>query len=582
MMDCASSFKKYCWAALLVGLLFGGTAFGAGRDAAATVVVYNKSSPDSKSLALYYAGRRNIPPAQVIGLNCPESEEITRSDYEAWIAAPLRKIFRSKGWWKFGRDVVGANAVTYSTIRYVAIMRGMPLKIAHDPTIPPADFVRDMPIEITSRNEASVDSEIATLGMMPKTPAGVFPNPYYRRFTPILEDPIPLGILLPARLDGPTASIVRAMIDDSLDAERDGLRGWSYVDGRGITSGGYAEGDAWMSNAVRAMREQGLPVIFDQHPETFPPGFPVTDAAIYYGWYAASVEGPFAQPGFTFRPGAVAVHLHSFSASTLRSATSSWCGPLLARGAAATLGNVYEPYLALTANFDIFQDRLMSGFTLAESGWMSQRALSWMGVLVGDPLYRPYAAWRNGPPTASDAWQQYRSIILKAGGRVTSAADALQQAGQKSRNSLFDEALGAARMDENDWAGAVESFASARALASSPAVRIRLDLESVVSLKALGKNAEATALAQTASAALEPGPQKDLFQGFLPAPPPATEMPLESHPQPPADQAPMKTITTPPTTPTLPTPTPTPEPTPEPTPTPTPVPLPPAIPEMRP
>ena len=510
----------------LIGLmvLAGGllAARAGSRDSSATVVLYNANDPDSKNLAQYYAGRRNIPPAQVVGLNCPDMEEIRRGDYESTIAAPLRKLFRARGWWKMGRDPTGATVVTSSTVRYLAIMRGMPLKIAPDPTIPPSEFVRGLPSEIASRNDASVDSELTTLGMPLPSPAGIFPNPYFRRFTPILEDPVYPGLLLPARLDGPTPSIVRAMIDDGLAAERGGLYGWSYVDGRGITSGGYAEGDQWMGNLVVSMRAEGLPVIFDNNPPTFPAGFPVTDAAVYFGWYAGGIDGPFADKAFQFRPGAIAVHLHSFSAATLLSTTANWCGPLLAHGAAATLGNVYEPYLSLTANFDVFQDRLMAGFTLAESGWMSQRALSWMGVVVGDPLYRPYAIWRSADvPTTLNSWQQYRGIVLKAAGNTLKAGDALRQAAEQTGNSLFLEALGAARMDAKDWSGAVSSFEEAGKLAHSSAVRARIDLESIVSLRALGKKQEATAVAQAASFGLPPSSLKDLFSPFMPGPVPA-------------------------------------------------------------
>ncbi|MEI8387907.1 MAG: TIGR03790 family protein, partial [Verrucomicrobiota bacterium] len=492
------------------------------RVSSATVVLYNTNDPDSKNLAQYYAGRRNIPSAQVVGLNCPHMEEIQRGDYDSSIAAPLRKLFRARGWWKTGKDQTGATVVTSSTIRYLAIMRGMPLKIAPDPSIPPSDFVRGLPPEIASRNDASVDSELTTLGMPLPSPAGIFPNPYFRRFTPILDDPVYPGLLLPARLDGPTPSIVRAMIDDALATERTGLYGWSYVDGRGITSGGYAEGDRWMGALVVSMRGEGLPVIFDNNPPTFPAGFPVTDAAVYFGWYAGSVDGPFADSKFQFRPGAIAVHLHSFSAATLLSTTANWCGPLLAHGAAATLGNVYEPYLSLTANFDVFQDRLMAGFTLAECGWMSQRALSWMGVVVGDPLYRPYAIWRSVDiPTKPDAWQQYRSIVLKASGNTLQAGDALRQASEQTGNSLFLEALGAARMDAKDWSGAVSSFEEAGKLARNPAVRSRIDLESIVSLRALGKKQEASAVAQAASFGLPPGPLKELLSPFVTGPVPA-------------------------------------------------------------
>ena len=541
------------------------------RDSGATLVLFNTKDPDSKSLAQYYAGRRNIPPAQVVGLDCPDMEEIQRGDYESTIAVPLRKLFRSKGWWKTVRDSGGATVVTSSTIHFVAIMRGMPLKIAPDPSIPPADFVRGLPPEIAARNEASVDSELTTLGMPLPSPAGIFPNPYFRRFTPILEDPVYPGMLLPSRLDGPTPSIVRAMIDDAIATERAGLYGWSYVDGRGITSGGYAEGDQWMASLVVSMRSQGLPVIYDNNPPTFPEGYPVTDAAVYFGWYAGSIDGPFAEKSFRFRPGAIAVHLHSFSAATLRSADTYWCGPLLAHGAAATLGNVYEPYLSLTANLDIFQDRLMAGFTLAESGWMSQRALSWMGVVVGDPLYRPYAAWRTvDPSSAPDAWQRYRDIVLRASGNVLQAGDALQQAAKQTGNSLFLEALGAAQMDAKCWSDAIASFDAAKILATDPAVRIRLDLETIVSLQALDLRPAASVLARESAARLPPGPRKELFAQFetAPAPVPPVEPIALSGPVP--ESSPATAL-----------PAASPVATPEPTPVATPPP-PPPVPELRP
>ena len=484
------------------------------RDSGATLVLFNSNDPDSRILAKYYAGKRNIPPAQVVGLDCPVREEIQRSEYETMIADPLRKLFRSRGWWTMGVDYIGKPAVNSSTIRYVAIMRGMPLKIAADPALPVVEFVRGLPKEIATRNDASVDSELATLGMTVPSPYGIIPNPYFRRFTPILEDPVYAGLLLPARLDGPTPVIVRAMIDDSLAAEREGLYGWSYVDGRGITSGGYAEGDQWMGNLAISMRGQGLPVIFDNAPPTFPEGYPVTDAAVYYGWYSGAVDGPFAGSAFRFRRGAVAVHIHSFSAATLLSSTSNWCGPLLARGAAATLGNVYEPYLSLTANLDIFQDRLMAGFTLAESGWMS-------------------------------------------GFRA---------------HEVASTALGAARMDAKDWAGAVTSFDQAGKIATDPAVRIRLDLETIIALQAQGKKTEATALALASSSALLPGPRKDLFAQFatIPLPTPTAAPIALTGPVP--EVAPSAPAATP-FQAAEPVPTVTPPPTPPP---------PPPIPELRP
>ena len=78
------------------------------------------------------------------------------------------------------------------------------------------------------------------------------------------------------------------------------------------------------------------------------------------------------------------------AAADIRNATKRWCGPILHKGAAATLGNVYEPFLQTTHRMEIFHDRLLKGFTLAEAAYMAMPTLSWQGIVLGDPLYRPF------------------------------------------------------------------------------------------------------------------------------------------------------------------------------------------------
>lgn len=517
-------------------------------EAAATLVVFNRNDPDSEPLARYYAGRRDIAPEQVVGLDCPPLEEITRGQFDDTIATPLRKLFKDRGWWTFGRDLTGSRGVTATRIRFLALVRGMPLKIMQDPTASTTTVVQGLPPEITSRNDASVDSELTLLGMDMAGIAGFAPNPYYQRFTPVLENPIPAGMLLPSRLDGPTPEIVRAMIDDALLAEKQGVWGWGYVDGRNITEGGLAEGDAWLKQVVDLMRQKGIPVIFDNLPPTFPDGYPMSKAAAYYGWYAADANGPFANPSFAFETGAIAVHIHSFSAATLRSTTTNWCGPLLARGATATLGNVYEPYLAFTANLAIFQDRLVSGLTLAEAGYMAQRVLSWMSVVIGDPLYRPYAAWQQVTPSADNQWAAYRRIIKRAGGSVLAAGPDLKAAAIDSRDPMFLEALAMAQADAGADSDALSSLEAARPLAKSPIVKARLDLEMMTLLAKTGRTQDAAGLASQAAAALPEGPTRQLFAP-TPAPTPAATPEVAAAPTPPP--------ATPPPTP-LPTATPVP------------------------
>ncbi|MGB2352059.1 MAG: hypothetical protein ACPH9O_10590, partial [Akkermansiaceae bacterium] len=85
--------------------------------------------------------------------------------------------------------------------------------------------------------------------------------------------------------------------------------------------------------------------------------------------------------------------------------------PILAKGAAATLGNVHEPYLHLTHHFDIFHDRLIRGFSLVEAAYMALPVLSWQNVVLGDPLYRPYLHL-NGSGEILDDDRDYRIIRL--------------------------------------------------------------------------------------------------------------------------------------------------------------------------
>lgn len=110
-------------------------------------------------------------------------------------------------------------------------------------------------------------------------------------------------------------------------------------------------------------------------------------------------------------PGAFAYHLHSYSAHTLRSTTQNWCGPLLAAGAAATMGCVDEPYLEGTPNIGLFfACWLPAGFTFGEAAYACQRALSWQTTVIGDPLYRPYG---KTPRDQHDALQRSHSKLIE-------------------------------------------------------------------------------------------------------------------------------------------------------------------------
>jgi uncharacterized protein (TIGR03790 family) len=195
---------------------------------------------------------------------------------------------------------------------------------------------------VGGHNEASVDSELAVLGAFSRQISGPLQNPYFQSFKTIAEFGNP-ALLLVCRLDAPNAATVRRMITDSVATEKRGLWGRAYIDGAHETGSGYKLGDEWLSEIKKQLYRVGVPVIYDDSPALFPDGYPMTDCALYFGWRAEKASGPFAQPEFRFAPGAVAVHIHSFSGYTLRDANSFWVAPLVVHGAAATLGNVYEP-----------------------------------------------------------------------------------------------------------------------------------------------------------------------------------------------------------------------------------------------
>jgi len=380
-----------------------------------TVVVFNAGLPASRKLAEFYAQARRIPAGNLVGLALSPQETITRAEYEGTLAGPLRKIFTDKGWWSLGEGTDGPQALA-SSRRVLAVMSGVPLRVSEDLSGAARDPATGQPVgpPAGQQNNASVDSELTLLGLPGAKIAAGLNNPYFRK-DEAFETGAPPAVMLVGRVDGPSFPICERMITDAVATEKTGLWGRVYLD-LAIKGKGYEEGDAWILQAGRAFGTGGWPVVIDAHPQTLPSHYPMTEAAVYLGWYVRSPDGPFLNPSFRFRRGAVATHLHSFSATTLRGQNGDWCGPLLAKGAAAALGNTWEPYLTLTTQLHIFSERLLKGYTLAEAAWMATPALSWMNVVLGDPLYRPFANMDAGRPVkGSEEFQAYHRLIGEHG-----------------------------------------------------------------------------------------------------------------------------------------------------------------------
>lgn len=480
----------------------------------ATIVVYNRDLPESAELARFYAQQRGIARDHVVGLSCSKDEEISREDYDRTIAEPLRTIFKERKWWTLHQSPEGRSSVASNTIRFVALIKGMPLKI-RNATGYPEDKPRETPI--SDRNEASVDSELSILGLFSRQISGAINNPYFQSYRPIAQFENS-AILLVCRLDAPSVATVRRMILDAIEAEKKGLWGRAYIDGAHNTSVGLGVGDLWLAEIRDQLHRVGIPVVYEDTPALFPDGFPMSDCALYYGWYAGSVTGPFAQPLFQFVPGAVAVHIHSFSASTLRDPNANWVGPLLTHGAAVTLGNVYEPFLQMTAHLNVFNDRLLHGFTFAESAYMSVPALSWMSVMVGDPLYRPYATWlqlegKREPDRNASDWKNYHEFATQNGSRPAPELRALARpVAVRAQNGAMLEDLGLMETQDGNLAAAYGYFEQARAIYTKRDDLVRVVLEEVDVLAKQRKSKRALELVRSVLRVVTDAPMTTLLR----------------------------------------------------------------------
>jgi len=465
-----------------------------GQLAAHLLVVYNAKDPDSESLADYYAKRRAIPPERVLALSCPTSEEITRDQFEQTIRQPILDDFFKHNWMdrraaiaQIGDRTVNILAATRNDVWAIVLMRGVPLKIAESPSV---ESGMESAPQLKS-DAAAVDSELAMLPIFGLPLGGFVPNPFFDAANTgaVRAGPeLATKMILVTRLDGPSPANVRRMIDDCLAAENERLAGSAVIDSRGFTdlSSGYTQGDIWLRRSRDMLASDGWPVLFDDRPATLPATAPLSQVAIYLGWYTPTANGPWITPPDRFVRGAIAYHLHSFSAWTVRSTTQNWVGPLIDHGADATMGNVYEPYLALTPHLDVFTHRLLDGDSFAEAAYASQIGLSWMTTVVGDPLYQPFqkpldAAIIAAPPGAHRDWLRLQSVDRELDARPPATAAALASQFELSGTGpVLNERLGDLMQKLDDPAApeaAVQAYALALKQSTEPVDCIRIGLK---------------------------------------------------------------------------------------------------------
>ncbi|MDP0499141.1 MAG: TIGR03790 family protein [Verrucomicrobiota bacterium JB022] len=397
-----------------------------------TVLVVNEAVPGSRQVAEFYQQLRGIPGENIVTINTRATGSIDRTGFVQNIYNPIlkqlleRELLKGQLLGDVTQDGRERAQIVSSQVRYLVPVYGVPYMIGEnrdfrDPEQLKAFFNRYAagtnaprfeggPLDVT---RASVDSELATMPLDGAPLAGFIPNPLFKQEAGFLDGSEPFFRV--TRLDGPSPEVVIENLRRTVAAESAGLIGCSAFDrdGRG---GGFKMGNNWITGAQKVAENLHYPVYANDAREVIPLGTVMPPIAIYFGWYAQNVTGMFEQPGFRFAPGAIAAHLHSFSAQSIRG-KDKWVGPLLERGASAVVGNTSEPYLTYTHNFDLLLEALARGATFGDAAYYSYPVLSWQGVAIGDPLYRPFQVPLAAQVAAVEAkrerdWNELDAYVL--------------------------------------------------------------------------------------------------------------------------------------------------------------------------
>ncbi|MGC4015156.1 MAG: TIGR03790 family protein [Luteolibacter sp.] len=506
---------------ILIFLLAAGLALAATPDPASVAIVYNKAIPESAKLAETYRAARNIPAENLIGLDLPKEDDISREEYNTRLRDPLRGEFTRRAWWRLGKNQEQLTLPVENKIRFIALMRGVPLRIRPTSANPPPADPKLPPY--SNRDEASVDSELVIFGIQELPIGGIIKNAYFESEKPFADANMPFLVLV-SRIDSATWETCERMIRDAVAAEKTGLWGRAYVD----IANKFPEGDKWLEGVAKANLSTGIPTVVDRFNDTLPTNYPMTDASLYYGWYEGNVNGPFLNPRFKFRPGAVAMHLHSFSAEQIRDPNKNWSAALLERGACCTIGNTYEPYLGITHYFDTLHKRLLDGSTFAEAAYAAMPAASWQGVVFGDPLYRPFTHLDgSGDKQAVDNdYRALRMASLQWDSRPAELQDQLAKAAERTRSGILAEGLGlryraiSLNDDARKWFGvAKENY-------TATADKLRQEFNIISIDRALGRKDQAIRELRDARTIYAAIPESQALTGWLnimdpPPPPPA-------------------------------------------------------------
>lgn len=339
------------------------------QSIANVLLVVNDASALSRDIGQYYAGRRGVPPRNICHIRTSLSEDIQRAQYDREIAGAIGACLTR-------------NRLTEQVL-YIVTTGGVPLRI------PGSDGMQG--------DYAAVDSELALLygdlKGQPHSINGPAPNPYFgRREAKFAHPAFPMYMV--TRLAAYDLAGVKSIIDRGLHPANQGK---FVID---LKSPQPQEGDSWLRQAANLLPKDR--VIFDDSDKVI---YDQSGVIGYAGWGSNDTRRHRRFLGFHWLPGAIATEFVSTNGRTFQKPPDNWnisdwgskqlwfagapqtlTADYLLEGATAATGHVNEPYLALTPHPEYLLPAYYSGRNLAESYYLSIRALSWQNIVIGDPL----------------------------------------------------------------------------------------------------------------------------------------------------------------------------------------------------
>lgn len=336
------------------------------------LVVVNRRSLVSRQIGEYYLHKRDIPLANLCTIDTAADETIERPVYNREIEAPISLFLRKNG--------------LQERIFYIVLTSGVPLRI-------------NGPGEEFRVEAASVDSELTLLysrlhGVKVPLP-GPAHNPFFgHRNAPFRHPAFPMYLV--TRLDGYNLTDMKALVDRGLNARNTGK---FVIDLKHFDS---TNGNQWLRAAAlllppgRVVLDDSATVIANAQ-----------DVIGYASWGSNDPNRKHRMLHMKWLPGAIATEFVSTDARTFRQPPANWelgtwgdkgswfagapqalAADYIHEGATGASGQVFEPYLAFCPRPDFVLPAYYSGRTLAESFYLGIPGLSWMNVVIGDPLVR--------------------------------------------------------------------------------------------------------------------------------------------------------------------------------------------------